>query len=111
MSRASPLWRSRIPMKTCASRCVPSVSCVSGTGHRQHRILRPCCGESLLRVDAVEKRSEWFLRATSIPKMSRIRNFDSNDQLSGFDCCALRVRRRLFQQHRSTGDMPDRNGS
>src|SRR6185503_14380576 len=51
-------------------------------------------------VDAVEKRFEGSVRATSIQKMSGKRNIDSNNHLPGFDCCALGVRRRLFQQHR-----------
>src|SRR6185295_3847617 len=52
-------------------------------------------------TDAVEKRFEGSVRATSIQKMSGKRNIDSNNHLPGFDCCARGVRRRLFQQHRS----------
>jgi hypothetical protein len=53
-----------------------------------------------LLTDAVEKRFERSERATLIQKKSRMRNVDSNNHLPGFDCCALCVRRRVFQQHR-----------
>jgi hypothetical protein len=56
-------------------------------------------GAALL-TDAVEKRFEGSERATSIQKMRRARNIDSNNHLPGFDSCALCVCRRVFQQHR-----------
>jgi hypothetical protein len=49
-------------------------------------------GMFALPPDSVEKRFYGLERATLIQNWSRVRNFDSNRSLFGFDCCVLAAR-------------------
>src|ERR1019366_8789994 len=74
---------------------------VIGGKNRRGADMPPCP----LLTDSVKKRFYGLERATLIQNRSRVRNFDSNSSLFGFDCCVLAAPRGLYQHYRPLSDI------